>query len=551
MPYVKQIDTLAAEYPAKTNYLYLTYNASENDLNFKEKNSVVVLGGGPYRIGSSVEFDWCCVNSVATLRNLKYNTIMINYNPETVSTDYDICDKLYFDELTFERVLDICEKENPLGVIVSMGGQIPNNLALPLHKAGIPICGTSPLDIDNAEDRHKFSQLLDRLEVDQPEWKELTSIEAAEKFADKVGYPVLIRPSYVLSGAAMSIALSKNELKKYLKKASEVGKEHPVVISKFITGAKEIEIDAVAKRGDLYCYAISEHVENAGVHSGDATMVLPPQRTYLETMRRIKTIAKKISKSLNITGPFNIQFIAKDNDVKVIECNLRASRSFPFVSKVFKINFVDLATKVIMGKRVPHIDRSSFDLDYVGVKAPQFSFTRLKGSDPILGVEMASTGEVACLGDDFNEAFLKSFISVGFNLPKKTILLSTGPIDHKAEFLESTRMLDKMGYKFYATKGTADFMKANGVKAEVLCWPLENKEPNTLSYIADGKIDLVINIPKNIEKEELDNDYLIRRKAVDFDVPLITNLQLAKRFAEALHRTPIEDLKSKSWDEYN
>ena len=551
VPYVKQIDTLAAEYPAKTNYLYLTYNASENDLNFKEKNQVVVLGGGSYRIGSSVEFDWCCVNSVATLRNLKYNTIMVNYNPETVSTDYDICDKLYFDELTFERVLDICEKENPLGVIVSMGGQIPNNLALPLHKVGIPICGTSPLDIDNAEDRHKFSQLLDKLEVDQPEWEELTSIEDAEKFADKVGYPVLIRPSYVLSGAAMSIALSKNELKKYLKKASEVGKEHPVVISKFITGAKEIEIDAVAKRGDLYCYAISEHVENAGVHSGDATMVLPPQRTYLETMRRIKTIAKKISKSLNITGPFNIQFIAKDNDVKVIECNLRASRSFPFVSKVFKINFVDLATKIIMGKRVPHIDRSSFDLDYVGVKAPQFSFTRLKGSDPILGVEMASTGEVACLGDDFNEAFLKSFISVGFNLPKKTILLSTGPIDHKAEFLESTRMLDKMGYKFYATKGTADFMKANGVKAEVLYWPLENKEPNTLSYIADGKIDLVINIPKNIEKEELDNDYLIRRKAVDFDVPLITNLQLAKRFVEALYRTPIEDLKSKSWDEYN
>ncbi len=551
VPYVKQIDTLAAEYPAKTNYLYLTYNASENDLNFKEKNSVVVLGGGPYRIGSSVEFDWCCVNSVATLRNLKYNTIMINYNPETVSTDYDICDKLYFDELTFERVLDICEKENPLGVIVSMGGQIPNNLALPLHKAGIPICGTSPLDIDKAEDRHKFSQLLDRLEVDQPEWEELTSVEDAEKFADKVGYPVLVRPSYVLSGAAMSIALSKNELKKYLKKASEVGKEHPVVISKFITGAKEIEIDAVAKRGDLYCYAISEHVENAGVHSGDATMVLPPQRTYLETMRRIKTIAKKVSKSLNITGPFNIQFIAKDNDVKVIECNLRASRSFPFVSKVFKINFVDLATKVIMGKHVPHIDRSSFDLDYVGVKAPQFSFTRLKGSDPVLGVEMASTGEVACLGDDFNEAFLKSFISVGLNLPKKTILLSTGPIGHKAEFLEGTRMLDKMGYKFYATKGTADFMEANSIKAEVLYWPLEKKEPNTLSYIADGKIDLVINIPKNIEKEELDNDYLIRRKAVDFDVPLITNLQLAKRFAEALFRTPIEDLKIKSWDEYN
>jgi carbamoyl-phosphate synthase large subunit len=432
-----------------------------------------------------------------------------------------------------------------------MGGQIPNNLALLLHNAGVSVLGTSPLDIDHAEDRHKFSELLDKLGVDQPEWKELTSLQEAEKFADKVGYPVLVRPSYVLSGAAMSIALSKYELRKYLKKASEIGKEHPVVISKFITGAKEIEIDAVAKQGDLYCYAISEHVENAGVHSGDATMVLPPQRTYLETMRRIKIIAKKIARFLKITGPFNIQFIAKDNDVKVIECNLRASRSFPFVSKVFKINFVDLATKTIMGKHVPRIDRSSFDLDYVGIKAPQFSFTRLKGSDPILGVEMASTGEVACLGDDFNETFLKSFISVGFKLPRKTILLSTGPIDSKAEFLESTRKLDEMGYKFYATKGTADFMKANGVKAEVLYWPLENKEPNTLSYIADRKIDLVINIPKNIEKEELDNDYLIRRKAVDFDVPLITNLQLAKRFAEAISSNSVKDLEVKSWDEYN
>ncbi|MCK5030639.1 MAG: ATP-grasp domain-containing protein, partial [Thermoplasmatales archaeon] len=500
---------------------------------------------------SSVEFDWCCVNSVATLRNLKYGTIMINCNPETVSTDYDICDKLYFDELTFERVMDICDKESPLGIIVSMGGQIPNNLALPLHNAKVPILGTSPLDIDGAEDRHKFSQLLDKLDIDQPKWKELTSIEEAEKFADRVGYPVLVRPSYVLSGAAMSIALSKTELKKYLKKASEVGKEHPVVISKFITRAKEIEIDAVAKQGNLYCYAISEHVENAGVHSGDATMVLPPQRTYLETMRRIKIIAKNIAHSLNITGPFNIQFIAKDNEVKVIECNLRASRSFPFVSKVFKINFVDLATKIIMGEPVPNIDRSSFDLDYVGVKAPQFSFTRLKGSDPILGVEMASTGEVACLGDDFNEAFLKSLISVGFSLPKKTILLSTGPIDSKTEFLESTRILNKMGFKFYATKGTADFMEANGVKADVLYWPLEEKEPNTLSHIADGKIDLVINIPKNIEKEELDNDYLIRRKAVDYGVPLITNLQLAKRFVEAVDKHSLDDLKSKSWDEYN
>ena len=550
VPYVKQIDTLAAEYPAKTNYLYLTYNGCKDDVTFKEKKQVIVLGSGAYRIGSSVEFDWCCVNSVITLRNLNYRTIMINYNPETVSTDYDICDKLYFDELTFERVLDICEKENPLGVIVSMGGQIPNTLALPLHNAGVPILGTSPLNIDNAEDRHKFSQLLDKLEVDQPEWKELTSIKETEEFANKVGYPVLIRPSYVLSGAAMSIALSKDELKKYLKKASEVSKEHPVVISKFITGAKEIEIDAVAKQGDLYCYAISEHVENAGVHSGDATIVLPPQRTYLETMRRIKIIAKKVAKSLRITGPFNIQFIAKDNDVKVIECNLRASRSFPFVSKVFKINLVDLATKVIMDKRVPKIDRSSFDLDYVGIKAPQFSFTRLKGSDPILGVEMVSTGEVACLGDDFNEAFLKSLISVGSKLPKKTILLSTGPIESKAEFLKSTRILDRMGFKFYATKGTSDFMKTNGLKSEALYWPLENKEPNTLTYISDGKIDLVINIPKNIEKEELDNDYLIRRKAVDFNVPLITNLQLAKRFVEAIYVTTPKDLKIKSWDEY-
>ena len=551
IPFTKQIDTLAAEYPAKTNYLYLTYNGCKDDLEFKEKNQVIVIGGGAYRIGSSVEFDWCCVNSVSALRNLKYKTIMINCNPETVSTDYDICDKLYFDELTFERVLDICEKENPLGVIVSMGGQIPNNLALPLHNSKVKILGTSPLDIDNAEDRHKFSQLLDKLNVDQPEWKELSSLEKAEEFAEKVGFPVLVRPSYVLSGAAMSIALSKKELRKYLKKASEIGKEHPVVISKFITGAKEIEMDAVAKKGELYCYAISEHVENAGVHSGDATMVLPPQRTYLETMRRIKNISKKIAKSLNITGPFNIQFIAKDNDVKVIECNLRASRSFPFVSKVFKLNFVDLAIRNIMNKKTPRIDRSSFDLDYVGIKAPQFSFTRLKGSDPVLGVEMASTGEVACLGDDFNETFLKSLISVGFKMPNKNILLSTGPINSKAEFLESTRKLDKMGFKFFATGGTAKFMESNGIKAEVLNWPLDEKEPNTLSYIADGKIDLVINIPKNIEKEELDNDYLIRRKAVDFDVPLITNLQLAKRLAEAISSVSIEELEVKSWDEYN
>jgi carbamoyl-phosphate synthase large subunit len=475
---------------------------------------------------------------------------MINCNPETVSTDYDICDKLYFDELTLERILDICDKEKPLGIIVSMGGQIPNNLALSLHNHGISVLGTSPIDIDRAEDRHKFSQLLDKLEIDQPVWKELTSLKDVEEFARKVGYPVLLRPSYVLSGAAMSIALNRHELKHYLEKASKISKEHPVVISKFITGGKEIEIDAVAKQGDLYCYAISEHVENAGVHSGDATMVLPPQRTYLETMRRIKIITKKIAKNLNITGPVNIQFIAKDNEVKVIECNLRASRSFPFVSKVFKINFVDLSTKIILNKSVPRINRSSFDLDYVGIKAPQFSFTRLKGSDPILGVEMVSTGEVACLGDDFNEAFLKSLISVGYTIPNKTILLSTGPIENKAEFLKSTRMLKQLGFKFYATKGTSEFLKTNGIKSQVLLWPLDNSEPNTLTYIADKKIDLVINIPKNYEKEELDNDYLIRRKSIDFNIPLITNIQLAKRFVEAIYENSLKDLNIKSWDEY-
>jgi carbamoyl-phosphate synthase large subunit len=509
-----------------------------------------VLGGGAYRIGSSVEFDWCCVNTLRTLRDLGYPTVMINCNPETVSTDYDVCDRLYFEELSLERVLDIWEKENPTGVVVSMGGQIPNNLALPLHQAGVQVLGTSPLSIDRAEDRHKFSKLLDQLAVDQPRWKELTSVEEAEEFADEVRGPVLVRPSYVLSGAAMSIALSREELREYLGRASKVNREHPVVLSEFITDAKEIEIDAVADRGELHCYAISEHVENAGVHSGDATAVLPPQRTYLETMRRVKIIARRIARALEITGPFNIQFVAKDNDVKVIECNLRASRSLPFVSKVFKTNFVDVATRIIMGAEVPRIDRSSFDLDYVGVKAPQFSFTRLRGSDPVLGVEMASTGEVGCLGDDFNEAFLKSLMSVGFRLPKKTILLSTGPISSKAEFLESARVLARMGYTFYATRGTAEFLRADGLEAEILYWPSERREPNTLTYIADGRIDLVINIPKNIEREELDNDYLIRRKAVDFNVPLITNLQHAKRFVEAISRLSLDGLHIKSWDEY-
>jgi len=550
-PCIKQIDTLAGEYPAAANYLYLTYKGVADDIELNSRNQVVVIGGGPYRIGSSVEFDWCCVNTVITLKKLGYETIMLNCNPETVSTDYDICDKLYFDELSFERVLDIYEKELPGGIIVSMGGQIPNNLALTLHNAGARILGTSPISIDTAEDRHKFSSLLDDLGIHQPEWEELTSIEEAERFAGAVGYPVLIRPSYVLSGAAMSIALAKHELKEYLQKASDVSKEHPVVISKFITGAKEIEIDAVAKDGELYCYAVSEHVENAGVHSGDATMVLPPQRTYLETMRRVKVIAQKISRALDITGPFNIQFLAKRNEVKVIECNLRASRSLPFVSKVFGANFVDLATEVIMGRSPSKIVRSSFDLDYVGVKAPMFSFTRLKGSDPVLGVEMSSTGEVACLGDDFDEAFLKSLLSVGFRLPKRSILLSTGPIESKADLLSCTKTLKEMGFDLYATRGTADFMQANGIEATVLHWPLDGKEPNVLTHIAEGKIDLVINIPKNIEKEELDNDYLIRRKAVDFGVPLITNVKIAKRLVEAIQSTTLDDLKVRSWDEYH
>jgi carbamoyl-phosphate synthase large subunit len=550
VPVVKQIDTMAAEYPARTNYLYLTYSGDSDDIAPGGRKQVIVLGSGPYRIGSSVEFDWCCVNSLIQLRRSACRTIMINCNPETVSTDYDVCDKLYFEELTLERVMDIYEKEKPQGIIVSMGGQTPNTLALPLHAAGAKILGTSPVSIDGAEDRHKFSRLLDELGVSQPPWEEVTTMDDARRFADRVGYPVLIRPSYVLSGAAMSIALSRDELEEYLRKASEVSREHPVVISRFIENAKEIEIDAIARRGELYCYAISEHVENAGVHSGDATIVLPPQRTYLETMRRVKTTTKKIARSLNITGPFNIQFLAKDNDIMVIECNLRASRSFPFVCKVYKINFINLATRVIMGKSVPSISRSSFDLDYVGVKAPMFSFTRLKGSDPVLGVEMVSTGEVACLGDDFNEAFLKSLMSVGFRFPEKNILLSTGPIHSKAEFLGHTAALRDMGYALYGTMGTARFLEDNHIPCEVLYWPTDDRKPNALDYIRERKIDLVINIPKNIEREELDNDYIIRRAAVDHDVPLITNLQIARRFVEAISRIGLKDLKAKSLDEY-
>ena len=549
LPFVKQIDTLAAEYPAKTNYLYMTYNGSRNDIQFDNKNSVVVLGSGAYRIGSSVEFDWCCVNAVLTLKNLNYKTIMINYNPETVSTDYDICDRLYFEEMSFERVLDIYEKEMPLGVIISMGGQIPNNLAMKLYRKKVKILGTSPLSIDNAEDRHKFSKLCDKLNVDQPEWTETTSIRDAEKFANRVKYPVLIRPSYVLSGAAMSVAFNDKDLKKYLEKATELSKEHPVVISKFITNAKEIEIDAVAYKGRILIYAISEHVENAGVHSGDATMVLPPQFTYIETTRKIKETAKKIASALTITGPFNIQFIAKSNEIKVIECNLRSSRSFPFVSKVTKYNFIDKATKAMLGFEEKG-SYNTIDLDYVGVKAPQFSFSRLHGADPVLGVEMASTGEVACLGENINEAFLKSLLAVGFVMPKKNVLLSTGPVKSKAYLLESIRKLEQKGYNLYATKGTGNFYKNNGVNMKILHWPLEKKEPNVLTYLKERKIDLVINIPKSFEEEELENDYLIRRNAVDFNIPLLTNEQNTKLFIESISKLKIEDLEIKDWKEY-
>ena len=550
IPRVKQIDTLAAEYPARTNYLYMTYHAVEDDLSFDTKNQIVVLGGGPYRIGSSVEFDWCCVTSVQTLNKLEYNTIMINCNPETVSTDYDICDKLYFEEISFERVLDIYEKEYPDGIILSMGGQVANNLAVKLHNAKVPILGTSAEQIDNAENRFKFSQILDNLQVDQPEWREFTDLEEASDFAERVGYPVLIRPSYVLSGAAMNVVQSSVQLNAYLEQAAEINKEHPVVISKFITDARELEIDAVAIGGEVICYAISEHVENAGVHSGDATMVYPPQRTYLETMRRVKHIGRQVAEVLQITGPFNMQFIAKDNDVKVIECNLRASRSFPFVSKVTKNNLIDIATRAIMGKKILKSEITSIDLDYVGVKSPQFSFTRLKGSDPVLGVEMASTGEVACIGDNFEEAFLKSLLSIGFQIPKKSILLSTGSLRNKTDFIEETRILADLGYHFYATGGTAKFMRENDIEVQTLHWPLEDKEPNAITYLAEGKIDLVINIPKNAERTELTNGYLIRRKAVDYNISLITDLQLAKRFVKALYSHGIEELKVKSWDEY-
>ena len=551
LPAIKQIDTLAAEYPAGTNYLYLTYNGDEDDVEFEgEERPVIVLGSGAYRIGSSVEFDWCCVNTVSTLRVLGRSTVVINYNPETVSTDYDECDRLYFDELSFETVLDICERERPEGVIVCMGGQIPNNLAMRLADAGIRILGTPASRVDNAEDRHKFSKLLDDLGIDQPDWNELESRDEAIQFARRVGYPVLVRPSYVLSGAAMSVASNDAELVRYLERAVNISREYPIVITKFIENAKEIEFDAVARNGEIVVDAISEHVEYAGVHSGDATIVLPPQRTYLETTRRVKLIARKIARALEIHGPFNIQFLARDNAVLVIECNLRASRSFPFVSKISGTNFIEIATKVMAGAEIPGRFPSVFDLEYVGVKAPQFSFTRLDGADPTLGVEMASTGEVGCLGDDFEEAFLKALLSVGYRLPVKNILLSTGPIESKAEFLSNSRMLMEMEMNLYATGGTATFLRENSIDSKLLHWPLDQGSPNTLEFISGGRIDLVINIPKNYQEEELTNDYLIRRAAVDYGIPLLTDLQLARRFVEALSRKSLEDLQIKSWSEY-
>ncbi len=551
IPWVKQIDTLAAEHPASTNYLYLTYHGSEHDIVFeKDGKSVIVLGSGAYRIGSSVEFDWSAVNALQTVNKAGYRSVMINYNPETVSTDYDICDRLYFDELSFERTLDIAELEQPFGVIVSTGGQIPNNLAMRLHRREVPILGTPPRFIDQAENRHKFSEMLDRIGVDQPEWKELSSTSDIFEFTEKVGFPVLVRPSYVLSGAAMNIVSNKDELEHFLTLATQVSKQYPVVVSRFLIDAKEIEMDAVADDGEIIVYAISEHIEFAGVHSGDATIMFPPQKVYVETIRRIKKISRRIAKELRISGPFNIQFLARDNDIKVIECNLRASRSLPFVSKVLKTNFIDYATRIMLGEKVEKPNKSLFDIDYIGVKAPQFSFSRLSKADPVLGVDMASTGEVGCLGDDYYEAILKSMLSVGYRIPDKNILISSGPARSKAELLNSAQMLVDNGYQIYATKGTRHFLANNGIKSKLLYWPDEMKEPNTYSFIKEKKIDLVINIPKDNTKAELDNDYTVRRAAVDFNVPLITNARLASAFIYAFTRIKIEDLSIKSWAEY-
>ncbi len=551
VPYVKQIDTLAAEHPAVTNYLYLTYHGSEHDLDYNDfGKSVIVLGSGAYRIGSSVEFDLSGVNALKTINKLGYRSVMINYNPETVSTDYDMSDRLYFDELSFERTLDIIELEQPYGVIVSTGGQIPNNLAMRYDRVGVRILGTQAKYIDMAENRHKFSAMLDKIGVDQPLWKELTSMDEINKFADKVGFPLLIRPSYVLSGAAMNVVSNKEELEKFLSLATQVSKQYPVVVTQFLQNAKEIEMDAVADDGEIIVYAISEHVEFAGVHSGDATIMFPPQKVYVETIRRIKKISRQIAEELHISGPFNIQFLAKDNDIKVIECNLRASRSLPFVSKVLKTNFIDYATRIMLGQKVQKPNKSLFDIDYIGVKASQFSFSRLSKADPVLGVDMTSTGEVGCLGDDYYEAILKAMLAVGHRIPEKAVLISSGDLRSKTELVNSARMLVEKGYKIYATKGTHDFYARHGIETTVAHWPDVDEKPNAYELIKNKEVDLVINIPKNLTSKELSNDYTIRRAAVDFNVPLITNARLASAFIYAITRYSLEDLEIKSWDEY-
>ncbi|MBR5842265.1 MAG: carbamoyl-phosphate synthase (glutamine-hydrolyzing) large subunit [Bacteroidaceae bacterium] len=551
-PVVKQIDTLAGEYPAQTNYLYLTYAGTEHDIEFaRDDKSIIVLGSGAYRIGSSVEFDWCGVQALNTIRKEGYRSVMINYNPETVSTDYDMCDRLFFDELTFERVMDVIELECPMGVIVSTGGQIPNNLAMSLDRMGVRLLGTQAKYIDNAEDRDKFSAMLDRIGVDQPEWSALTSMDDINAFIDKVGFPVLVRPSYVLSGAAMNVCSNQEELERFLNLAANVSKKHPVVVSRFIENAKEVEMDAVAKDGEIIAYAISEHIEFAGVHSGDATIQFPPQKLYVETMRRIKRISRKIAKELNISGPFNIQFLARDNDIKVIECNLRASRSFPFVSKVLKINFIELATKIMLGLPVEKPAKNLFDLDYVGIKASQFSFNRLQKADPVLGVDMASTGEVGCIGDDTSVAVLESMLSVGQRIPEKNILLSTGSAKQKAAMLDAAKLLQSKGYKLFATGGTSRYLTENGVENTLVYWPSEEgMQPQALDMLHRKEIDMVVNLPKNLTTGELSNGYKIRRAAVDLNIPLLTNARLAEAFINAFCGLTASDIPIKSWDEF-
>ncbi len=552
LPAVKRINTVASEHPELTNYLYFTYHTTGHDINYyKNEKSVVVLGSGAYRIGSSVEFDWCSVNAINTARKLGYKSIMINYNPETVSTDYDMCDRLYFDELSLERVLDVIELEQPRGVIVSMGGQIPNNLAMKLYRQGVPVLGTSPVNIDRAENRDKFSAMLDKLGVDQPAWRALTSLDDIKEFISEVGYPVLVRPSYVLSGAAMNVCYDDEELERFLKMATEVSKEYPVVVSQFMQDTKEIEFDAVADKGEIIEYAISEHIEYAGVHSGDATMVFPAQHIYFSTIREIKKISRKIAKELNISGPFNIQYLAKNREVKVIECNLRASRSFPFVSKILKRNFIETATKIMLDVPYTKADSSEFDIDRIGVKASQFSFARLQNADPILGVDMSSTGEVGCLGDSMNEALVNAMIATGYRLPKQNILISSGGAKGKVDLLEPAQSLVKNGYKIFATAGTAKFLNDNGVEATAVAWPDEEGENNVMDMIAAHKFDLIINVPKNHTKRELTNGYKIRRDAIDHNIPLITNVRLAKAFIEAFCELKQEDIKPKSWQEYN